>query len=91
METEVQSPIKCTSPDKDMNKMDSPKVNHLSVGKMDPPKTSVSKKSSGTPIKNTSNIVQAPTTSSTVGGPSLPHRSSIGSSNQDLSSFRTYR
>ena len=37
------------------------------------------------------NIVQAPTTSATVGGPSLPNRSSIGSTNQDSSSFRTYR
>ena len=91
METEVQSPIKSTSPEKDINKMDSHKANHLSAGKMDPPKTSSSRKSGTTPVKNASNIVQAPTTSSTVGGPSLPHRSSIGSSNQDFSSFRTYR
>merc|ERR1712038_852279 len=88
METEVQSPVKNT-PEKDKNKIDSQKTNYITPGKMEPPKISVSKKGGTTPIKNSSsNIVQAPATSSTVGGPSLPHRSSIGSTNQDFSSFR---
>ena len=94
METEVQSPIKSALSDKDKHKNDSQKPSQSSTGRMDPPKTSPSKKSALTLPKSTissQSIVQAPATSSTVGGPSLPNRSTIGSSNQDFSSFRTYR
>ena len=69
-----------------------------------PTKQSGVQGSSNTPVKKTvgaslksvqspsrTSMMKAPTTSAVVGGPSLPCRSSVGSSNKDLSSFKTYR
>ena len=93
METEVQSPIKDANMDQEKSKSNITKSSNTS-GRMDPPKLSVYKKGGGSTPKNIaplSSIVQAPSTSSTVGGPSLPSRSSVGHSNPDFSSFKTYR
>ena len=93
METEVQSPIKDANMDQEKSKGNITKSNNT-FGRMDPPKLSVYKKGGSSTPKNIaplSNIVQAPSTSSTVGGPSLPSRSSVGHSNPDFSSFKTYR
>ena len=93
METEVQSPIKDANMDQEKSKSTITKSSNTS-GRMDPPKLSVYKKGGGSTPKNIaplSSIVQAPSTSSTVGGPSLSIRSSVGHSNPDFSSFKTYR
>ena len=90
METEIQSPIKAPK-DKEKNNIETPKQ-QTSVGRMDPPKVSSSKKGAANQAKSASTIVPVPQTSSTVGGPSLSSRpASIGTSSQDFSSFRTYR
>ena len=89
METEIQSPVKKGSHEKEKS---GTQKQQSSIGRMDPPKGTGTKKTSGNPAKPVSNnIVPAPQTSSTVGGPSITNKSSIGSTNQDFSSFRTYR
>ena len=89
METEIQSPVKKVSHEKEKP---GTQKQQSSIGRMDPPKGAGTKKGSGNPAKPASNnIVPVPQTSSTVGGPSLTNKSSIGSTNQDFSSFRTYR
>ena len=89
METEIQSPVKKVSHEKEKP---GTQKQQSSIGRMDPPKGTGTKKTSGNPAKPVSNnIVPAPQTSSTVGGPSITNKSSIGSTNQDFSSFRTYR
>ena len=89
METEIQSPAKKVSHEKEKP---GAQKQQTSIGRMDPPKGTGTKKTSGNPAKPASNnIVPVPQTSSTVGGPSLTNKSSVGSTNQDFSSFRTYR
>ena len=89
METEIQSPAKKVSHEKEKP---GAQKQQTSIGRMDPPKGTGTKKGSGNPAKPASNnIVPVPQTSSTVGGPSLTNKSSVGSTNQDFSSFRTYR
>lgn len=88
METEIRSPVKNVSKEKEKN--DDIKKQALSVGRMDPPKIAGTKKGIANQTKSTS-IVPTPQTSSIVGGPSLTNKSSISSSNQDFSSFKTYR
>jgi len=88
METEIQSPAKKVSHEKEKP---GAQKQQTSIGRMDPPKGTGTKKTSGNPAKPASNnIVPVPQTSSTVGGPSLTNKSSVGSTNQDFSSFRTY-
>ena len=90
METEIQSPVKA-SKDKEKGNIESQKQ-QTSVGRMDPPKASSAKKGATNQAKSASTIASVPQTSSAVGGPSLSSRpSSIGTSGQDFSSFRTYR
>jgi len=88
METEIRSPVKNTSKEKEKN--DDIKKPILSVGKMEPPKIAGTKKGIANQTKSIS-IVPTPQTSAIVGGPSITNKSSISSSNQDFSSFKTYR
>ena len=88
METEIRSPVKNTSKEKEKN--DDIKTPILSVGKMEPPKIAGTKKGIANQTKSIS-IVPTPQTSAIVGGPSITNKSSISNSNQDFSSFKTYR
>ena len=125
METEVQSPVKMSLPERDKGRHEMQRQNQSTSGRMDPPSLPLNpssqlfekshdknagskKRSGGYGSSNTYNVkkcgvalpkasrlispiaVQPPSTSSTVGGPSMLNRST-GDFKKDFSSFGTYR